>query len=246
MGELQVQQDIPIRPMNSDIKLLKPDQQVFAIPELLEAILLQLGQMTSLPGIQLYILQRLNRTFAETIKSSIKIQERMQQLHIGENNPYVQGEDLASIRWLSSHVPNTIPPIKNIDAFWPNHIGATLQQLSIDLCMPGHPRPNEEQIVRFKKPEAPWRRMKLASLPLKGEIFLDVELNDIKARLTDGRDRSITRLQISAETLGELFDVIEEIRGRTTEQHIAWEKRPKMTVVNPPNVKEIFILEDLF
>lgn len=232
--------------MNSNIKLLPPTQQVFAIPELLEIILLHLGHINALPGIQLYLLQRLNRTFAETIRSSIKIQERMQQVHIGETNPYVQGEDLASIRWLSSHVPNTIPPIKTIDAFWPDHIGATLQQLSIDVCKAGGPRENEDYIARFKVPEAPWRRMKLASLPLKGEIFLDVELNDVQARLTDGRHRSVTRLQISAETLGELFDVIEEIRARTTEEHIAWEQRPKMTVVNPPNVKEIFILEDLF
>ena len=88
--------------------------------------------------------------------------------------------------------------------------------------------------------------MKLASLLLEGEIFLDVELNDVEARLTDGRDRSITRLQISAEVLGDLFDVIEQIRARTAEEHIAWEKRPKMGIVNPPNVREIFILEDLF
>jgi len=230
----------------NDIKLLRPIQQVFAIPELLECILLHLGRISSLPGIQLYLLQRLNRTFYETIRSSLRIQERMQQVHIGETNPYVQSEDLASIRWLSGHVPNTIPTIRTIDAFWPNHIGATLQQLSIDVGRVGNPRDNEGYITRFKSPEAPWRQMKLASLPLKGEIFLDVELNDAKARLTDGRDRSITRLQISAETLGELFDVIEEIRSRSTEEHIAWEMRPKMTVVNPPNVKEIFILEDLF
>ncbi|KAL1584195.1 hypothetical protein WHR41_07250 [Cladosporium halotolerans] len=232
--------------MNTNVKLLEPTQQVFAIPELLEWILLHLGQISPLPGLQLYILQRLNRTFEETIKRSIGIQQRMQQAHISETNPYQHAENLDSIRWLSGHVANTIPPIKTIDAFWPNHIGATLQQLSIDVPKAGQPRPNEDVIKAFKRPDAPWRTMKLASLPLKGEIFLDVQLNDAQARLTDGRDSSITRLQISAETLGELFDVIEEIRARTPEQHLHWERRPKMGVVNPPNVREIFIMEELF
>jgi hypothetical protein len=232
--------------MNNEIELLGPVQQVFAVPELLSNILLKLGHITSLPGIQLYILQRLNRTFQQVIQSSIGIQECMQRKHISETDPYVQGEDLASIRWLSARLPNTIPSVKTIDAFWPGHVGATLNQLSIDLREAGQLRPNEEQICRFASGNAPWRQMKLASLPLRGEIFLDVELNDVQARLTDGRDRSVTRLQISAEILGDLFDVIEQIRARTAEEHIAWEKRPKMGVVNPPNVKEIFILEDLF
>lgn len=232
--------------MNKDVKLLAPVQQVFAIPELLECILLQLGQITSLPGIQLYLLQRLNRTCQQAIQTSIGIQQCMHRTHVDETDPYVKDEELASIRWLSTHIPNTIPPIKKIDAFWPGHVSATLTQLSIDLCSAGHPRPNEEQITRYKSKDAPWRQMKLASLPLKGEIFLDVELNDTQARLTDGRDRSVTRLQISAKCLGELFDVVEQIRARTAEEHIAWEKRPKMGIVNPPNVREIFILEDLF
>lgn len=232
--------------MNNDIELLEPVQQCFAIPEILNIILLQLGQISSLPGLQLYVLQRLNRTFQQAIQSSVGIQECMQRIHTSETNPYVQGEELASIRWLSSRLPNTIPPIKKIDAFWPGHVGATLNQLSIDLRVAGDQRPNEEQINRFARNDAPWRQMKLASLPLKGEIFLDVELNDPKARLTDGRDRSVTRLQIGAETLGELFDVVEQIRARTAEEHIAWEKRPKIGIVNPPSVREIFILEDLF
>lgn len=232
--------------MNNDVKLLEPTQQVFAIPELLECILLQLGQIISLPGNQLYVLQRLNRTFKNAIESSAGIQECMQRAHVSETDPYVQGEELASIRWLASRLPNTTPPIKTIDAFWPGHIGATLNQLSIDLSTAGQARPNEEQIRQFAPQNVAWRQMKLASLPLKGEIFLDVELYDTKSRLTDGRDRSITRLQIGAETLGELFDVIEQIRARNAEEHIAWERRPKMGVVNPPNVREIFILEDLF
>ncbi|KAM0707908.1 hypothetical protein Q7P35_004557 [Cladosporium inversicolor] len=232
--------------MNNHVKLLEPSQQVFAIPELLEWILLHLGQFNSLPGLQLYVLQRMNRTFQQVIQSSMGIRECMQRTHISETDPYVQREDLASIRWLPSRLPNTIPPIKTIDAFWPGHIGATLNQLSIDLCTAGRPRANEEQIRRFASHDVAWRQMKLASLPLQGEIFLDVELIDVQARLMDGRDRSVTRLQISAEVLGDLFDVVEQIRARTAEEHIAWEKRPKMGVVNPPNVKEIFILEDLF
>jgi len=232
--------------MDNHIKLLDPTQQVFAIPELLECILLQLGQLNSLPGLQLYILQRMNRTFQRAIQSSVGIQECMQRTHISETDPYVQAEELVSIRWLSSRLPNTIPPIKTIDAFWPGHIGATLNQLSIDLSTAGQARPNEEQIRRFVSNNAVWRHMKLSSLPLQGEIFLDVELSDVQGRLTDGRDRSVTRLQISAEVLGDLFDVVEQIRARTAEEHIAWEKRPKMGIVNPPNVREIFILEDLF
>jgi hypothetical protein len=232
--------------MNQHVELLEPCQQVFAIPELLECILLHLGHLNSLPGIQLYLLQRVNRTFRQAIRSSVGIQECMQRTHISETDPYVQREDLASIRWLSSRLPNTIPPIKTIDAFWPGHVGATLNQLSIDLATAVRPRPNEEQIHRFSSHNVAWRQMKLASLPLQGEIFLDVELIDAQSRLTDGRDRSITRLQISAEVLGDLFDVVEQIRARTAEEHIAWEKRPKMGVVNPPNVREIFILEDLF
>lgn len=231
--------------MNKHIELLTPVQQVFAIPELLECILLQLGQISSLPGIQLYLLQRLNRTFQRAIQTSIGIQQYMHRAHVDETDPYVKEEELAPIRWLSSHIPNTIPPIKKIDAFWPGHVSATLTQLSIDLCSAGQPRPNEKQITRYKSKDA-WRQMKLASLPLNGEIFLDVEINDAQARLTDGRNRSVTRLQISAEYLGELFDVVEQIRARTAEEHIAWEKRPKMGIVNPPNVREIFILEDLF
>ena len=232
--------------MNNHVKLLEPSQQVFAIPELLECILLQLGHLNSLPGLQLYVLQQMNRTFQQAIQSSVRVQECMQRTHISETDPYVQGEELASIRWLSSRLPNTIPPIKTIDAFWPGHVGATLNQLSIDLCAAGRPRSNEEQIRCFAQHDLPWRQMKLASLPLKGEIFLDVELVDGQARLTDGRDRSVTRLQISADVLGEVFDVVEQIRARSAEEHIAWEKRPKMGVVNPPNVREIFILEDLF
>lgn len=232
--------------MDNHVKLLQPCQQVFAIPELLEYILLHLGHLNSLPGLQLYVLQRMNRTFQQAIQSSIGIQERMQRTHISETDPYIQREDLASIRWLSSRLPNTVPPIKTIDAFWPGHVGATLNQLSIDLDSAGQPRPNEEQIRRFSSHDVAWRQMKLASLPLKGEIFLDVELIDAKGRLTDGRDHSVTRLEISAEVLGDIFDVVEQIRARTAEEHIAWEKRPKMGVVNPPNVKEIFILEDLF
>jgi hypothetical protein len=232
--------------MNNHVELLEPSQQVFAIPELLECILLHLGHLNSLPGLQLYVLQRVNRTFQQAIRSSVGIQECMQRSHISETDPYVQREDLASIRWLSSRLPNAIPPIKTIDAFWPGHVGATLHQLSIDLGSAAQPRPNEEQIRRFAPHDVAWRQMKLASLPLQGEIFLDVELIDVQARLTDGRDRSVTRLQISAEVLGDLFDVVEQIRARTAEEHIAWEKRPKMGVVNPPNVREIFILEDLF
>lgn len=233
--------------MDANITLLNPTQQVFAIPELLECILLHLGNALPLPGIQLYILQRLNRTWAETIRNSLGLQERMQLTHTSETDTYTHGEDLAPIRWLSKHVPNTIPPIKTIDAFWPNHIGATLQQLSIDIPSAGQKRPNEDDIAAFKHPDAPWRKMKLASLPLKGEIFLDVQLVDREAaRLTDGRDCSITRLQIGAHTLGELFDVVEEIRLRSPGEQIGWERRPKMGVVNPPNVREIFIMEDLF
>lgn len=232
--------------MDANTKLLPPTQQVFALPELLECILVHLSHALPLPGLQLYVLQRLNRTFEETIKRSIWLQERMQLAHTAESDPYVHGEDLAPIRWLSRHLPNTIPPIKTIDAFWPNHIGATLQQLSIDVPSAGQPRDNEDAIAHFNTPDAPWRRMKLASLPLTGEIFLDVQLNDAQSRLTDGRDCSITRLQITAETLGELFDVLEGIRARSPGEQIAWEKRPKMGVVNPPNVKEIFIMEDLF
>jgi hypothetical protein len=232
--------------MNSHVELLEPCQQVFAIPELLEIILLHLGHLNSLPGLQLYVLQRMNRTFQQVLQTSIGIQERMQRTHISETDPYVQREDLASIRWLSSRLPNTIPPIKTIDAFWPGHVGATSNQLSIDLYTAGRPRSNEEQIRRFSSHEVAWRQMKLASLPLQGEIFLDVELIDVQGRLTDGRDRSVTRLQINAKVLGDLFDIVEQIRARTAEEHIAWEKRPKMGVVNPPNVREIFILEDLF
>jgi hypothetical protein len=232
--------------MNSHVELLEPCQQVFAIPELLESILLHLGHLNSLPGLQLYVLQRMNRTFQQVVQTSIGIQERMQRTHISETDPCVQREDLASIRWLSSRLPNTIPPIKTIDAFWPGHVGATLNQLSIDLYTAGRPRSNEEQIRRFSPHEVAWRQMKLASLPLQGEIFLDVELIDVQGRLTDGRDRSVTRLQINAKVLGDLFDIVEQIRARTVEEHIAWEKRPKMGVVNPPNVREIFILEDLF
>jgi len=232
--------------MNQHVELLEPCQQVFAIPELLECILLHLGHLNSLPGLQLYVLQRVNRTFQQAIRSSVGIQERMQRTHIGETDPYVRKEDLASIRWLTSRLPNTIPPIRTIDAFWPGHVGATLNQLSIDLATAGRPRPNEEQIRRFAPHDVAWRHMKLASLPLQGEIFLDVELIDAQSRLTDERDRSVTRLQISAGVLGDLFDVVEQIRARTAEEHITWEKRPKMGVVNPPNVREIFILEDLF
>ena len=78
------------------------------------------------------------------------------------------------------------------------------------------------------------------------KILMDLELYDYQARLTDGKGRSTTRLQIEAETLGELFDVVEEIRCRTPQQHIAWEKRPKEGVVNPPNVREVFMAEDMF
>ncbi|KAM0723545.1 hypothetical protein Q7P37_000532 [Cladosporium fusiforme] len=233
--------------MDTNAEITQPTQKVFALPELLECILVHLSHLQPLPALQLYVLQRLNRTFQETIQRSIGIQERMQLAHIAESDPYTHGEDLAPIRWLSSRLPNTIPPIKTIDAFWPNHIGATLQQLSIDVPTAGQPRPNEDAIARFKTPDdALWRKMKLASLPLTGEIFLDVQLNDSHARLTDGRDCSITRLQITAETLGEVFDVLEGIRARSPEEHVAWERRPKMGVVNPPNVKEIFIMEDLF
>lgn len=238
--------------MDATTPILPPTQQVFAIPELLEWILIHLSHNIPLPSLQLYVLQRLNRTFDSTIKRSLRLQERMQQTHIGESDPYVHGEDLAPIRWLSGHLPNTIPPIKTIDAFWPNHIGATLQTLSIDVPSAGQPRPNEIAISAFKTATEngtapPWRKMKLASLPLTGEIFLDVQLNDSpQCRLTDGRESSITRLQITAETLGELFDVVEEIRARSPEEHIGWEKRPKMGVVNPPNVREIFIMEELF
>lgn len=235
--------------MDANIALLSPIQQVFAIPELLECILLHLGHALPLPGIQLYLLQRLNRTWAETIRTSLALQERMQLAHTSEKtSAYTHGEDLAPIRWLARHVPNTVPPIKTVDAFWPHHVAATLQQLSIDVPTAGRKRPNEAAIAAFKAdPRAPWRRMKLASLPLKGEIFLDVQLVDRElARLTDGRDCSVTRLQIGAQTLGELFDVVEEIRLRSPEEQIRWEKRPKMGVVNPPNVREIFIMEDLF
>ncbi|GAB7335522.1 hypothetical protein MBLNU13_g07868t1 [Cladosporium sp. NU13] len=158
--------------------------------------------------------------------------------NLGEGAMIIYHARLASLIWRARFA--------TIDAFWPGHVGATLNQLSIDLGSAGQPRPNEEQISCFSSHDLAWRQMKLASLPLKGEIFLDVELIDAQGRLTDGRDRSVTRLQISAEVLGDVFDVVEQIRGRTAEEHIAWEKRPKMGVVNPPNVKEIFILEDLF
>ena len=84
--------------MDKDVKLLAPVQQVFAIPELLECILINLGQISSLPGIQLCLLQQLNRTFQQAIRISIGLQQCMHQIHIDETNPYVKDEELASIR----------------------------------------------------------------------------------------------------------------------------------------------------
>jgi hypothetical protein len=57
--------------------------------------------------------------------------------------------------------------------------------------------------------------------------IVGVDLNDVQARLTNGRDRSVARLQTSPMILGDLFDVIEQIHARTAEEHIAWERRPK-------------------
>ena len=236
--------EIPLSP--------KSWEQVFALPELIELILLHLDSDLPPPCLQLWTLQRVNRDFRDTIGRTRELQERMLLAHRHEDPDGIDmySEDIIALTWLTDHMPFTIPTLRKPvpNAIWPKHVGATLGTLMLHVDVPesGKPRPNEERIRRFKRPEASWRRMKIARLDLKAQLSMDLELYDYQARLTDGKGRSTTRLQIEAETLGELFDVVEEIRCRTPEQHITWEKRPKEGVVNPPNVREIFMAEDFF
>lgn len=185
--------------------------RVFAIPEILEQILLFTDPTTR----NLYQLQTINRSFHHAINGSSPLLRIMEILHKPPEqkkfrvcNPYLELQQLAlPVEFYKIVVLAPASPM-NGGAGWKLRIPVTI---NFPL------KPGKEIGVKssksFTKPlDGSWRRMKVARFPVVVEVELYVRYGDLAYRevITDASGQM---------TLGDLAGLVEEVHARREEVH---------------------------
>ena len=194
-------------------------EAVFSIPELLETILLD----TSTDE-QLFILQRVNRTFNGTIAGSAKLLRRMGLLHTNSCISSIKAADLLS-KYVVGDSNNTsiqITPFaidleKKAWLFTRGYYAWTLN-VNLDLTFPRNGQLNKQfGLTKRGKLHAgeqhSWRRMKFTAAPIKVELHIRCygQMASATERISLSRQDAYPRFAKGACTLGEVVDIVERV-----------------------------------
>jgi len=213
--------------MDEGLVACKPWDQVFTLPELVEPILINLGDEPP-PCLDLWTLQRANRLFKDIICRSRTLQEHKLLTHKGHEDGDAFRDDLPALTWIVEFMPFTIPRVQERERVQvpphPGWVTGTMKLFINDPEADKH-RPNEERVRRFKHQDASWRHMKILRYGHSVRLCLALELYDYQARFSCSQVRARSAKWIDRVTLGDLFDVVDRIRRRSPEEHFELEKR---------------------
>ena len=190
---------------------------VFAIPEILEHILLFIDPTTR----NLYQLQTINRSFHHAINGSSPLLRTMEILHkLPEQkkfrvcNPYLELQQLAFP--VEFYRPVVLAPAspRNSGEGWKLEIYVTIY-LDESGTVPDK-QIGVKSSKSFTNPlDGSWRRMKVARFPVVIEVHLEVRDEVIGARMYP----EITADPSGEMTLGDVAEIIEGVNARSEEEH---------------------------
>lgn len=188
-------------------------RRVFGIAELLEQILLYLGQDCSLET--LFLLQRVNKLFKDSINRSVFLRRRMRLLYddaAGQVRVYPNTAALYPKLDPSNNRKLDISPLELIStgpALFGHGIIITFSyNAKHDFGMHWGVRGRNNFLHRYKK--ASWRRMKITCVPMP--IYIVVRM---------AYEGHTVELSPSEATLGKMVDVLEEARRKDQARKVA-------------------------
>lgn len=193
--------------------------RVFAIPELLEAILLHLSWS------DLFVLQRVNKAFHQVIAESAKLREIM-ALHV------LGSSKTRDVQGASSLLREFSWSFLNYEPFPGDSTVTTGRDTTIkliyDLWLPPSSAPRTShyglgvgQQKRFYysvDSHGTWRLLKLTAAP--GKVWIHINVIFHVDRSFGLAYRELIALQADTATFGDLADVLWEMKHRLPEEHI--------------------------
>lgn len=151
--------------------------KVFAIPELLEHILLCFPRYWGCTTMiypsrrHLFVLQRVNRTFQNTILGSNTLKRAMRLAHFFESYP----ERLYVLKNAIGHERNVLGHFALIDSRTVNDGG--ILGLRLEFIMWAD-EPRSPSLPSWAYPNASWRRLRLTEVPLPIRVAVRVKWSD--------------------------------------------------------------------
>ena len=209
-------------------------EQVFAIPELLEHILLYLddrGSYMTDPqhSRELFTLQRVSRSFNNTVRGSIRLKARMGlEYPLPEVTMAVRSSGLITPYLKNKKLKLTPFTVDEIYECFLDDIEADYDLLAIRLSY----RPNGVQSIGlsgnsrtlYGRMEHSWRQLKVATIESELLLTVRVEFRSLDHECKEGniyKEYLMGGERERVYTLGDIADLLDAISQRTIEEHAA-------------------------
>ena len=214
--------------------MLSTAEQVFAIPELLEHILLYLDERGSYVvdpqrSKELFTLQRVSRSFNNTVRGSIKLKAKMGlEYPLPENTMAVRSAGLISPYLKDEELKLSPFTVDEIDEYFLDDVEDAYDFVTIRLSY----CPNGVQTIglsdnsctRYGRMEQSWRHLKVTTI--EADLFLTVRVEfrslDHECQQPDIYNKLLMCLDRERMyTLGDIADLLDAISQMTTVEHAA-------------------------
>lgn len=214
---------------NYGLDMISAAEKVFAIPELLEAILLDL------PWHHLFVLHSTNTTFRDTMQHSLKLRRRMHLeykrpgddcgIELPESLP--QYLECSLIEQLVANNSLLLGPFelrrRGEEDDFPRDLVAIHHSLLISLRSPFQAaslaidHDKSDTVVHEDEPTPSWRDIKLTHE--RESIRFDIQVNKIQKEEYDVDYSEEYKFAAGEGTLGDIADIVNSIQLRTVDQH---------------------------